>query len=86
MHTLKLKIKDGIYDKVLFILNKFDKSKLEIITEDKDFNDNKRYLESQLKEITSGKSTIIGMEDLNARLERIIVEFEDSESRDQNIQ
>jgi len=83
MHTIKLKISDNIYDKLLYLLNKFDKSELEIITDDKDFNDNKRYLEAELNEIISGKSTVISMEDFDARLERVIGELDNPGSNDQ---
>jgi hypothetical protein len=83
MHTIKLKINDNIYDKLLFLLNKFDKSELEIITDDNEFNDNKRYLEAELNEIISGKSTFIGLEDLDSRLERVIGELDNPESNDQ---
>lgn len=83
MHTIKLKINDNIYDKLLFLLNKFDKSELEIITDDNDFNEKKRYLEAELDQIVSGKTAFIGLEDLDTRLERVIGELENPESNDQ---
>jgi hypothetical protein len=76
MHTIKLKIKDKIYDKLLLLLGKFDKSELEIITDDGDFDDQKRYLESELREMRSGKAQFIGLEDLDTRLDNILNEID----------
>lgn len=83
MHTIKLKINDSIYDKLLFFLNKFDKNEIEIITDDNDFNENKKYLKDEWDQINRGKSTFFGMEDLDTRLEKVIGEYEKPENRDQ---
>ena len=74
MHTIRLKINDNIYDKLLSFLKKFDKSELEIIVDDKEFNGHKEYLENELEDIISGKPVFIGLEDLDDRLEKIIGE------------
>ncbi len=51
MHTLKLHISDSIYDKVMWLLKKFDKSEIEIISEDAEFAANKMYLHEELNKL-----------------------------------
>jgi DNA-binding transcriptional regulator WhiA len=81
MHTIILKINDSIYEKLLSQLNKYKKSELEIIIDDQnDLIKNKRYLEAELEEIKTGKSSFMGLEDLNDRLEKVIIESNDPNS------
>jgi hypothetical protein len=37
IQTLKLRVKDGVYDKLILLLSKFSKDDLEIIPETSDF-------------------------------------------------
>jgi len=37
MHTGKLKVKDGVYDKLILLLSKFNIDEVEIISETSDF-------------------------------------------------
>ncbi len=80
MHTIILKINDSIYEKLLSQLNKYKKSELEIITDDNDFIKNKRYLEAELEEIKTGKASFMGLEEVNDRLEKVIIESNDPNS------
>lgn len=85
MHTIKLIINDSVYDKLLYLLNKFDKNELEIIIDDQGFEDDKRYLEDELDEINSGGSVFMGVEELNVRLEKIIDESENPDEMTKEI-
>ncbi len=51
MHTLKLKINDQVYDKLIVLLGKFTKDEVEIILDEPNFNETKKYLDAELDEI-----------------------------------
>lgn len=72
MHTIKLKISDSIYDKVIGLLGKFDKSELEIIQDDKNYSENKQYLEAELKTVKEGKAKYVSMNQLNENVEKTL--------------
>ena len=76
MHTIRLKINDNVYQKVMGLLNKFDKNELEIIPESNDYAENKKYLDTELEEIINEKATFISMEEAEARLEERIRKHE----------
>jgi hypothetical protein len=40
MHTVKLRVNDGVYDKLIRLLSKFNKDEVEIILESADFAKN----------------------------------------------
>jgi hypothetical protein len=54
------------------------------IFDNNDFIENKRYLESELKEIHSGKAQFIGFEELDARLENVLKKIEQKDLKDKN--
>ena len=72
MHSVKLKIDDKIYDNLLWLLNKFNKDELEIVFEDTDFLEQKRYLEAELKEVSDGNASFYSMNEVEERLEKLI--------------
>ncbi|HEY3373352.1 MAG TPA: hypothetical protein VGK10_21085 [Prolixibacteraceae bacterium] len=72
MHSVKLKIDDKIYDKLLWLLSKFNKDELEIVIEDTNLLEQKQYLEAELKEVIEGKATFYSMNEVEQRLEKII--------------
>ncbi len=76
MHTIRLKINDNVYQKVMGLLNKFDKNELEIIPESTEYGENKKYLDAELEEIINEKATFITMEEAEARLEERIRKHE----------
>ena len=78
MHTVKLKIDDKIYDNLLRLLSKFNKEELEIVVEDSNYQDQKQYLEAELKEITDGNATFHPMSEVEQRLEKIIKKHENN--------
>jgi hypothetical protein len=78
MHTIRLRINDRIYDKLLWLLSKFDNDEIEIISEDAEFIENQKYLNSELNEIIQGKATFVDINEVNDRLETIITRNENT--------
>jgi hypothetical protein len=76
MHTVKLRVNDGVYDKLILLLSKFSKDEVEIIPETSDFEKNQKYLDSELNEILNGKARFVGMDEAEQRLENIIKKHE----------
>ena len=77
MHTLRLNISDNIYDKIIWLLNKFDKSEIEVIQEDTIFKKNQEYLCRELNELDSEKTTFVGLDELNDSMDNVIKKYED---------
>ena len=69
MHTLRLKINDKVYERLIWLLKKFNKDEVEIINEDAEFFENQKYLEKELEEITTSKANFIELEEVEKRLE-----------------
>jgi len=78
MQTVKLRINDGVYDKLLLLLSKFNKDEVEIIPETTDFATNQNYLTGELNEILNGKARFIEMDEADQRLENVIKKHEGS--------
>lgn len=81
MHSIRLKINDKIYEKVLWLLSKFNKDEVEIILEETEeesaFSNNRKYLKKELEEILEGKAKFLSEEEAEYRLEKIIRKYED---------
>jgi len=77
MQTIKLKVNDDIYDKLIWLLGKFGKDEIEIINESSDYSVTKKYLESELEEIESGKANFLTVNETEVRLENVIKKHED---------
>ncbi len=78
MHTVRLKVDDRVYYKLIWLLSKFNKDEVEIITETNDFTKNQKYLADELNEILTGKAKFMEMEDVEQRLENVIKKNENS--------
>ena len=78
MHTLKLKVNDKIYDKLLWLLSKFNKDEIEIIADTSDFMKNQKYLTHEYNEILDGKANFIELDEAEQRLENVIKKHENS--------
>ena len=50
MQTIRLRIHDKVYDKLIWLLSKFNKDEIEIITEDSSFIETQSYLKNELNE------------------------------------
>lgn len=72
MHTVKLRVNDGVYDKLILLLSKFNKDEIEIINETSDFTKNQKYLANELNEIINGKAKFVEVDEAEKQLEKII--------------
>jgi len=77
MHTIKLKINDTVYDKLIWLLNKFTKEEVEIIIEESNFSETKKYLETELDEIIGNKAAFLTLNETEQILENLIKKRED---------
>ncbi|MFO8021058.1 MAG: hypothetical protein R6U65_01225 [Perlabentimonas sp.] len=78
MQTIRLRINDRIYDKLIWLLSKFNSDEIEIITENAEFIENQKYLTSELNEIIQGKTVFVDIKEVNESLEKIIVRNENT--------
>jgi hypothetical protein len=76
MHTIRLHISDGTYDKLMWFLRRFDKSEIEIIQDDSTFLSTKEYLHNELDNIITNKATFISSEELDKSIENVISKYE----------
>ncbi len=72
MHTIKLKINDNVYDKLLWLLSKFNKDEVEIVSDIDSFEETQQYLEQELNEIFDGEATFHSLEEFDRKLENSI--------------
>jgi len=72
MQTIRLRINDKIYGNLMWLLGKFKKEEIEVITEDEKFLSIQSYLQRELNEIKEGKALYYTMENLENDLEEII--------------
>jgi predicted nucleotidyltransferase len=77
MRSVRLKIDDRIYDNLLWLLKQFRKEELEILIEDEEFQENKKYLEAELKDISEGMAEFYTLEEVEEKLEKRIKKHED---------
>jgi uncharacterized protein (DUF1919 family) len=77
MHTIKLIIDDRAYDKFIRHLGEFSKEEVEIVMDEPNFVETKKYLDAELGEITSGKAKFLSVEEAEQRLENRIKMHED---------
>lgn len=78
MHTLRLKVNDKVFDKLVWFLGKFSNDEVEIINEDSEFFENQKYLEKELKDLINGKTNLVEIDEVEARLENRIKNHENS--------
>lgn len=78
MHTVRLRVNDKVYNKLIGLLGKFSKDEVEVIPETNDFIMNQKYLYGELKEILNGKAKFLEMDEVEQRLENIVRKNENS--------
>lgn len=76
MQTIRLKVNDKVYDKLMWLLGKFSKDEVEVISEESLFNETKNYLQAELNEIDNGKAEFTGVEEAEIYLEKVIRKHE----------
>jgi hypothetical protein len=72
MQTLRLKVNDDVYDKLLWFLRKFTRDEIEIISENEEFVRNQKYLAGELDEIVTGKAKFLELNEAEERLDKAI--------------
>ncbi|MBS2212139.1 hypothetical protein KEM09_12035 [Carboxylicivirga mesophila] len=78
MHTIKLKIHDKAYKHFIWLLSKFSKDEIEVISEDEAFLKIQAELQAELNEINEGTVKYYTIDELEERLESKIRRNEDS--------
>jgi hypothetical protein len=71
MQTITLKIDNGIYNRLMAMLETFDKSELEVIEADARFEADRRYLQRQLEKMDRGETKFYTIEEAEERLEAL---------------
>jgi hypothetical protein len=77
MHTIKLKIDDRIYDKLIRQLSEFSIDEVEILIDETNYTEIKKYLDAELDDIKSGNANFLTLEEAEQRLENRIRKHED---------
>ena len=77
MHTIKLKINDRIYDKLIRQLSEFSKDEVEIVIDETNYTEIKKYLDAELDDIKSGNAKFLTVEEAEQQLENRIRKHED---------
>ena len=78
MQTVRLKINDKVYDKVMWLLSKFNRNEIEIIVDDSTYNENQEYLQNELDEINNSKAKFQSIDELESRLDNAIKKHENT--------
>ncbi|NOQ27057.1 MAG: tRNA pseudouridine synthase A [Bacteroidales bacterium] len=69
MHTIKLKISDKVYDKLIWLLSKFNKDEVEIVSDVDTYAETQKYLKKELDEIFNGEATFHTLEEFDKKLD-----------------
>ena len=72
MRTIQLKINDKVYDKFIWLLSKFNKEEIEIVSDTSDFKSTQNYLAKELDTIEKGNANFISQQDFENRLNNIV--------------
>lgn len=78
MQTIRLRINDKIYDKLIRLLSKFNNDEIEIISENAEFIEDQKYLNSEFIEIVQGKAKFVDINEVDEQLETIIAKNENT--------
>jgi len=72
MLTVRLRVNERVYDKLIGLLGKFSRDEVEVIPETNDFIITQKYLSGELNEILNGKAKFMELDEVEQRLENII--------------
>lgn len=76
MYTLQLKINDKVYEKFLWLLSKFNKDEIEILSEKNDSVSNRQYFQKQLNDIVYDKEVFYSVREVEEIFDKVIDEYE----------
>jgi len=77
IRAIKLLISDEAYDQFMKLLEKFRKDQIEVVADEKSFQEAKSYLNEELKEINEGKASWHTLEEAEKKLDDDIRKHED---------
>jgi hypothetical protein len=69
MHTIKLRIGDQVYDKFIRQLSEFSKDEVEIVMDEANQSEIKKYLNDELEDVISGNAKFLTMNEAEQLLE-----------------
>ena len=69
MHTIRLRVNNTIYNNLMWLLNKFKKDEIEIITEDDQYVSIQSYLQNTLNQIDNKNVSFDSITELDKKLE-----------------
>ncbi len=78
MHTIRIKVNDAIYEKLMGLLSKFNKDEIEILSEDQVFLKDQKYLQDELDQIENGDAKFIPIEEAEKQLNKVIAKHENN--------
>ncbi|MCD4790125.1 MAG: hypothetical protein K8R37_09020 [Bacteroidales bacterium] len=79
MHTIRLRVNDKIYANIMWFLGRFNKSEIELITENNEYLSIQSYLKEELNEVKEGKAKYYSIEEVEHSLEEVIEKYEDKD-------
>jgi hypothetical protein len=76
MQTIRLRVSDKLYNKLLSLLSRFSEKDIQVITENEEFLSIHQYLKKELGWIESGDAEFIEVDQLEQELEATIRKHE----------
>lgn len=77
MQTIKLRIHESVYNQLMWLLKRFNRNEIEIISETDEFISVQDYLTEELQKIEAGEAEFINLDQLDSELESTIKKHED---------
>jgi ethanolamine utilization microcompartment shell protein EutL len=77
MHTIKLRIGDQVYDKFIRHLSEFSKDEVEIVMDEANPSEIKKYLNAELEELINGNAKFLTLNEAEQLLDTRIKRHED---------
>jgi len=77
MQTIRLRVSDNIYKNLMWLLNRFTKEEIQVISENDEFLSTQAYLKAELEKIENGTAEFISLDELADELEATIEKYED---------
>ena len=76
MQTIRLRVNDKIYDRLMWLLERFNKEEIQVIRENDEFVSVREYLTKELEKIENGTAKFVSIDELDNELETTIKKHE----------
>ena len=76
MQTIRLRVNDKIYDRLMWLLERFNKEEIQVIKENDEFVSVREYLTKELEKIENGIAKFVSIDELDNELETTIKKHE----------